>query len=219
VSNAEHTAVDGDVLAAIQRGAERLSVPIEDEAAHHLAWLVDRLCHWNRAIRIMGRCTVMEAVERHVLDGLALLRVLDRPEVCARTTHWFDVGAGAGLPGLVLAIARPQLSVTMVEPVRKKIAFAQEIAHALSLSRVQIRAERLEDVSCPITPTGVLSRATFAPQEWLERGRAWVGAEGIVLVMMGPTPPEEVLGSAWIVDRCQLPESGAHRTNTVHCGI
>ena len=89
----------------IREGAEALEVALSEDAAATLWTLVERMLKWNRRINIVGPCDATQAIDRHIHDGLALLRLLDTPDVRAVTTEWTDIGAGGGFPGLVLAIA------------------------------------------------------------------------------------------------------------------
>lgn len=201
--------------ALIAEGAARLAVPLADEACEALATLTAELLRWNQRINLIGRCGLRDAVDRHVHDGLVLLRLLDRPELLDRATHWHDIGCGAGLPGLVLAAARPALRITLVEPNGKKIAFARHAIGLLGLGdRVRADQTRLEDLPAG-SASAALSRATFAPAEWARRGRELVGPDGLVMVLMGAGAPSEVVEAAWLVDEVTLPLSGAQRITAV----
>ncbi|MDP6944063.1 MAG: class I SAM-dependent methyltransferase [Myxococcota bacterium] len=198
----------------IREGADALEVSLTGEAADALWVLVERLLRWNRKINLVGPCDPIEAIDRHIHDGLGLLRLLDREEVRTTTTTWTDVGAGAGLPGLVLAIARPSWRMRLVEPVGKKIAFAQDIVAALGLDGVEVVQGRLEALEAGVAQ-GAMSRATFPPHEWVERGREFVAPGGLVLVTMGGEPVDSVVDVAWRVDRFSLPISDAGRTTAL----
>ena len=198
----------------IRAGADGLEVSLTDEAVDALGDLVERLLRWNRKINLIGPCDERQAIDRHVHDGLGLLRTLDRPEVRAVTTEWTDVGAGAGLPGLVLAIARPDWRLRLVEPIGKKIAFAKEAANALGLDRVEVVQARLEALDAGEV-LGALSRATFPPDEWVARARALVAPGGLIVATMGSDPVKTVVDAAWHVDRFTLPISGAGRTTAL----
>jgi 16S rRNA (guanine527-N7)-methyltransferase len=198
----------------IREGAEALEVALSEDAAATLWTLVERMLKWNRRINIVGPCDATQAIDRHIHDGLALLRLLDTPDVRAVTTEWTDIGAGGGFPGLVLAIARPELKVRLVEPTSKKIAFARDTAGALGLQGVEIANERLEALEPGVT-RGAMSRATFAPMDWITRGRTFVATDSLILATMGGEPVHEVVEAAWRVDQFTLPISGAGRTNAI----
>jgi len=198
----------------IREGAEALEVPLSEDAGDALGALVERLLRWNRKINLIGPCDETEAIDRHIHDGLGLLRTLDRPEVRAVTTEWTDIGAGAGLPGLVLAIARPDWRLRLVEPIGKKVAFAKEAAAALGLDHVEVVQGRLEALETG-SARGALSRATFAPDEWVERARDLVAPGGLIVATMGGDPVGAIVDAAWHVDRFTLPSSGAGRTTAL----
>ena len=200
---------------AIARGAQSLGVPVSPQAVDTLSDLVALTLRHNRRVNLIGRCTTEQAVDRHVHDALALLRVLDRPIVTERAQRWLDIGAGGGFPGLVLAAARPSLAVTLVEPITKKAALVAHAAATLGLTNATIETTRVEDLAPPAPGTAALSRATFPPAEWLARGRRLVGPGSAVLVLMGGEADPEVLHAAAIVDRVTLPLSGARRTNAL----
>lgn len=198
----------------IAEGAKALEVPLSEEAADRLWSLVGRLLTWNARINIIGRCDATQAIDRHIHDSLGLLRLLDDPEVSARTRAWTDIGAGGGFPGLVLAIARPELSLRLVEPISKKIAFARDIVGTFDLRGVHIANERLENLEQGVV-LGAMSRATFSPTTWTERGRAFVAPGGLVLTTMGGDPVKEVMAGAWKSDQFTLPISKAGRTTVL----
>ena len=198
----------------LRQGIVELGVEVSPAQSDQLITLLEQLLKWNQRINLVGRCEPEVAVERHLHDSLGLLRLLDLSEVASRAAHWTDVGAGAGLPGLVLAIARPNLRFTLVEPIGKKIAFARDVAHRLGLDNVEVRQDRLEALE-PSQAPAVMSRATFAPERWLERGLEFVAPKGLVLVTMGGHGVREVVERACHVDHFTLPLSGAYRTNII----
>jgi 16S rRNA (guanine527-N7)-methyltransferase len=179
-----------------------------------LSHYVTELLRWNASSNLVGPCTPEEAVERHVVDSLALLRLLDRPEVGLLERPWFDVGSGAGVPGLVLAASRPEMALHIVEPRGRRATFCKQVASALGLGSVQVHQERLEDLEIP-AGSGAMSRATFAPEIWAQRGAESVGPEGLVVVMMGAGAPQIVTEAAWLLDRLALPASGHTRVNAI----
>jgi 16S rRNA (guanine527-N7)-methyltransferase len=198
----------------IQEGARLLEVSLSGEAEAMILSFLQTLLHWNRSINLVGPCTHEEALERHVFDALALLRVLDRAEVGLLERPWFDVGSGAGLPGLVLAAARPGLDLHILEPRGKRATFCRQMVKTLGLSSVTVHEERLEALEMP-DGSGAMSRATFAPEVWAQRGAESVGPGGLVLVLMADHPSQEVLDASWIVDRVQLPGNAHQRTNAL----
>lgn len=136
---------------------------------------------WNASIRLIGD-TSDEAVQRHLDDAASLLPVL--PD----SSRVVDVGSGNGLPAIPIAIARPDLALTLVEPIAKKVAFLRECRRALRLDNVEVVRARDDELIAreSFRPFDVaVSQATFAPAVWLERGAALVKPGGLVVAMVG----------------------------------
>lgn len=133
--------------------------------------------------------------ERHLLNCAVVAEAIP-PEVSVA-----DVGSGAGLPGLVLAIARPDLRVTLVEPLLRRTTFLEEVVAELDLANVEVERARAEELHGRATFDVVTSRAV-AP---LERLLAWclplVTPGGQVLAMKGSSAAEEVAGCSRVWKR------------------
>ena len=127
---------------------------------------VDLLVRWQQRINLIGPATVPQLWERHILD-CGQLRAL----VPAGTASLVDMGAGAGLPGLVLAILGVR-GVVLVEADKRKAAFLREAARATGAA-VEVRAERLE--AMPKAPVDVVTARALAPV-----GRLLAWADGLV---------------------------------------
>lgn len=203
-----------DVRGEIEGGIEALGVSIEASGLDRLGIYLTWLMRWNRSINLIGPCSGSEAVGRHLIDGLALLRLLDDPELQLVGRPWFDVGSGAGIPGLVLAAARPEMELHIVEPRGRKATFCKQVGNAMGLKGVHVHTARLDAIDLP-PGSGAMSRATFAPQEWARLGVEVVGPGGHVVVMMGASAPEELVERAWRVDRLALPGIGHTRVNAI----
>ncbi len=118
------------------------------------------LLRWNQRINLTAIKDRQEALEKHLLDSLLLLEKLQGPG------HLLDMGSGAGLPAIPLAIASPQLRVTSVDAVGKKITFQKHIKRLLQLDNLFPVQARLENLATEISPgqefDQVVARA-FAP--------------------------------------------------------
>ncbi len=96
---------------------------------------------WNKAINLVGKSTEYEIWERHIDDSLQLLPLLGNAKTVA------DFGSGAGLPGMVLAIARPDIHFTLIEQDQRKAAFLQESVAQLALTNVTVENADIASVS------------------------------------------------------------------------
>jgi 16S rRNA (guanine527-N7)-methyltransferase len=131
-------------------------------------------------VRLVGS---VDELDMHLQDAQAVV-----PFIPASAQRLVDVGSGGGFPSVVIAIARPELTVVALEPVHKKHAFLSAVRRELALDNFQPRAERDEQHRArpDFAPYDVaISRATFHLPEWLERGRALVHPGGVVLGMEG----------------------------------
>lgn len=147
-----------------------------ESRSEDLARFVELFVRWNERINLSAARTP-EEITLQVVDCLALVPYL------AGVSSLVDVGSGGGLPGLVLAIALPGLSVRSVEPVHKKAAFQSTVCRELKLS-AQIAARRL-DPKLDAGFDAAVSRATFDLLEWLALGASLVKPGGVVFGMEG----------------------------------
>lgn len=163
--------------------AARLGVSLDDAALDRFDRYLALLERWNARInltRIEGEAAV---VAKHFLDSLSIVPYLGGAE------RLVDVGAGAGFPGIPAAIARPGLAVTLVESIQKKCAFLEAVKRELGLP-LTVVTERVERFVGRAAAFDVaVSRATFAPAEWLSRGASLVAPGGVLIAMLGRERP------------------------------
>ncbi len=126
------------------------------------ATLLDLVCTWNKRVNLTGAKSASHLVDLYVADSLILAAHAKPGE------RWLDVGSGGGAPGLALALAAPECAFTLVEPRQKRVSFLRMAVGALGLDNVTILRQRFEDLEDAEWDVAV-ARATFPPQEWLER--------------------------------------------------
>ena len=169
-------------LEILRSDAAALGVDLSDEAAAHFDKYLALLNRWSASVNLVGTRDPDEIARFHLADSLAILPHL------GGARRVVDVGSGAGLPGAALAIARPDLEVTSLEPVHKKHAFLAAVRRELGLTGFTPLAERDEQhrSAAAFQPYDLaVSRATWAIPEWLERGVLLVRPGGRVLGMEG----------------------------------
>ncbi|HEX5090066.1 MAG TPA: 16S rRNA (guanine(527)-N(7))-methyltransferase RsmG [Nocardioides sp.] len=140
--------------------------------------------------------------ERHVLNCLALSSVVPSTATVA------DLGSGAGLPGLVLAIGRPDLRITLVEPLQRRVTFLDEVIGTLSLDNVVTVRGRAEELHGRETYDVVTARALAPLGRLLTWAMPLVASHGALLAMKGSTAADEVAaaGAQLRKLRCATPE-------------
>lgn len=144
---------------------------------------LELLLLWNRRINLTAVRVPDEIRAKHFEDSLAVVSHIPR-----EAHRLIDAGSGAGFPGAVIALARPDLVVTLLEANRKKVAFLQTIRREIPLPNVTVVASRVEQLlaSPQFEPFDVaISRATWDLPEWLSWGDRLVRPGGLVIGMEG----------------------------------
>lgn len=151
---------------------------------------------------LIGPREVPRLWDRHLLNCAVLSELLpDSASVC-------DIGSGAGLPGIVIAIARPDLQVTLVEPLLRRTTFLDEVVDELGLERVTVVRGRADSLHGAATYDVVTSRAVAPLGRLLEWSMPLVAPTGALVAMKGSNVADEIKGAQEILDRfgCASPE-------------
>jgi 16S rRNA (guanine527-N7)-methyltransferase len=130
------------VSATFREGIQQLSLVLSEDQLEQLVRYQHELLDWNTRINLTAITEPEEVFIKHFLDSLSLLSVYDTPE-----TAVLDIGSGAGFPGLVLQIARPQWRVTLLEATGKKIKFLQHMIDVLHLPYAEAISGRAEEIA------------------------------------------------------------------------
>ena len=175
-------------LEQLTRGIATLvgqGMPAVDQACHPvLLAYVDLLSKWNRVYNLTAVRDPVDMLDRHILDSIVMSRWLPQSsDVSLGTYDVMDVGSGAGLPVLPLAILRPDLQFLSIESNGKKTRFQQQVLLELGIGNVALLNQRVETVTS--NAHRVLSRAFTAPQEFLAIARSLCTHGGKVVVMLG----------------------------------
>nr|VFK43889.1 MAG: 16S rRNA m(7)G-527 methyltransferase [Candidatus Kentron sp. SD]VFK49560.1 MAG: 16S rRNA m(7)G-527 methyltransferase [Candidatus Kentron sp. SD] len=166
------------ILQSLEWGGGQTGIALGEKAHDALVRYVGLLARWNRAYNLTSVRDPIGMVRHHILDCLVIL-----PHV--RGTRLLDVGTGAGLPGIVLAIARPDLECVLLDGNGKKTRFCKQVAMELGLSNVKVLQLRAEKYVPEIPFTTMTARA-FGPLSVL-RGHAarLLARDGRLLAMKG----------------------------------
>lgn len=180
----------------LEQGLCALGLNLTPEIRARLLAYLALLEKWNRVYNLTAIRDSQKAVSHHLLDCLAILPYLDGPKIA-------DVGSGAGLPGIPLALARPDWRVTLVESNHKKIAFLRQAAIELALTNITVEAGRAEDFQAAEGFDEVVSRALSDLEEFARIAGHLPAPRGRLVAMKGPHPHEEItqLPAGWEVER------------------
>ncbi len=170
------------VLHQLKQGLIKLNLNLDMEPFLAYLALMDT---WNRAYNLTAIQDPVERVGRHILDSLAILPWL-------QGSRMIDVGTGAGLPGIPLAIARPQDTFVLLDSNGKKTRFLLEVKRALSLKNVEIVNLRAEQYRPAQRFDTVMSRAFSELKQMLTWTEHLIAPEGIWLAMKGRYPTDEL---------------------------
>ena len=164
-------------------GLADLGLDLPDVVQHKLLAFRDLLLKWNKTYNLTALRDPEQAISHHLLDSLAIL-----PHV--GTGPLLDVGSGGGLPGIPLAIARPGLSVGMVDTVQKKASFLQQASIELGLKNVTVHHARVEEMQGQYAQ--ISSRAFADLGLFVSLTRHLLAPGGRWLAMKGVRPDDEI---------------------------
>lgn len=179
--------------AGLRQGLQTLALALSDAQVHMLLAYVDWVAKWNKVYNLTAVRDPQEMLTHHLLDSLAVVAPLQRQLAAvgkAAGATLLDVGSGAGLPGVVVAIACPQVRVSCVDTVAKKALFIQQVAAALRLPNLQGIHARVENLTQ--TFDVVSSRAFASLVDFTNWSRQALAPDGIWLAMKGKVPHDEV---------------------------
>jgi 16S rRNA (guanine(527)-N(7))-methyltransferase GidB len=173
------------LAAQLAAGVAELGVEAGPETRQKLLAYLELMAKWNRVYNLTALRNPGEWVTHHLLDSLSVLPHIQGPMVV-------DAGSGAGLPGLVLAMARPDWQVVSVEAVDKKAAFQRQVAAELALANVRIEGCRVEEVRLGGGADTVVSRAFSSLADFVKLTRHLLKPGGQWAAMKGRLPQEEI---------------------------
>jgi 16S rRNA (guanine527-N7)-methyltransferase len=175
--------------AGVRTGLAKLGLELSDTQVGQLLAYAELLDKWSRVYNLTALRGPDEILTHHLLDCLALIGPLRR-HTAGTSVRVLDVGAGAGLPGVVIAIACPELSVDCVDAVAKKAAFVQQVAATLALENLRGVHARVEDLGGDYAV--ITSRAFASLGDFVQVSADALGEGGVWVAMKGKYPETEI---------------------------
>ena len=169
----------------IREGCTALQLDLSDESTDQLAAFILLLEKWNRVYNLTAVRDPQAMVIRHILDSLAVLPFLIQGRL-------LDVGTGAGLPGLPIAIITPELSLTLLDANAKKLRFVRQAVVELGLDNVEVAQARLQEYQPARSFDMVITRAVGKLPELYRHSARLLRPGGRLLFMKGSLPAEEI---------------------------
>jgi 16S rRNA (guanine527-N7)-methyltransferase len=197
-----------------------MGIALDTCVCGQLVWFLEEMLRWNKSINLTAIVDPKEAFEKHLLDALTLFPLLKG------TGLLLDMGSGAGLPGIPLKLALPQLRILSVDSVHKKIVFQQHVARYLNLRAFEAMAGRLQDLAAVADYNRafdvITARALTELPKLIPLAAPFLKDGGKLIAMKGPDGPKELAVSADVLGKygcvaepshhIRLPVSGAERT-------
>ncbi len=168
----------------LAQGIAQLKLEVASEVQQKLLRYLDLLQKWNKVYNLTAIRQPEQMVSTHLLDSLAVLPHL-------WPGRWLDVGCGGGLPGLVLALVRPQWTFTLLDSNSKKTSFVQQAVIELKLNNVSVHCARVEGWRPEEKFDGIISRAFAETTEFIRLTRHLLARDGSWVAMKG-APQQEL---------------------------
>ncbi|MCX8115572.1 MAG: 16S rRNA (guanine(527)-N(7))-methyltransferase RsmG [Burkholderiaceae bacterium] len=181
----------GALTGAVASGAAQLGIALGREQAEQLAHFAALLLKWNAVHNLTAIDRPDDVVPLHLLDSLSILPEIDSL-ADARALRVLDVGAGGGLPGVPLAIVRPQWRFHLIDKVQKKAAFLRQVRAELHLANVEVVHARVEAWQPAERFDAIVARAFASLADLVASTRHLLAPGGVWLAMKGAVPHEEV---------------------------
>ena len=208
------------LLLALQKGLDGLGLVLSVDQQTQLLAYMDLIGKWTKVYNLTAVRDANEMLTHHLLDSLAVVAPLRRelaklvlPEGQTQLSL-LDVGAGAGLPGIVIAITCPEILVTCVDTVAKKAAFIQQVAATLKLPNLKGLHARVESLTRPYDV--VCSRAFASLVDFTTWSQSALASHGVWMAMKGKHPDQELAVlpesvKVFHVEQLQVPGLDAER--------
>ncbi len=187
------------LTAILAEGARNLSLTLSEAQLTRLIDYLALMLKWNSVYNLTAVRDPVQMVTQHLLDSLAAVSAFDGAQ------NVLDVGAGGGLPGIVLAIwaaeAQPAMRISMIDTVHKKTAFLTQVKAELNLTNVNVYTARVEQWNAPQKFDVITSRAFAELSDFITWSQHLLADDGTFIALKGVAPDAEVarLPAGWMV--------------------
>lgn len=177
----------------LQQALSELKLPLSDEQQLQLLYYLQQLLFWNKAYNLTAIKDDQQALIKHIFDSLSIVPFLPAGDL-------LDIGTGAGLPAVIVAICQPQRAVTALDSNQKKIRFIKQVASELGLKNLTTVASRIEAHAG--TYQVITSRAFASLVDFVTHSQSKLADNGIICAMKGVEPVDEIqaLQNEWQIN-------------------
>lgn len=167
----------------LQRALSELKLQLSDEQQLQLLYYLQQLLFWNKAYNLTAIKDDQQALIKHIFDSLSIVPFLPAGDL-------LDIGTGAGLPAVIVAICQPQRAVTALDSNQKKIRFIKQVASELGLKNLTPVASRIEAHAGSYQV--ITSRAFASLVDFVTHSQSKLADNGIICAMKGIEPIDEI---------------------------
>lgn len=177
----------------LQRALSELKLQLSDEQQLQLLYYLQQLLFWNKAYNLTAIKDDQQALIKHIFDSLSIVPFLPAGDL-------LDIGTGAGLPAVIVAICQPQRAVTALDSNQKKIRFIKQVASELGLKNLTPIASRIEAHAGSYQV--ITSRAFASLVDFVTHSQSKLADNGIICAMKGVEPVDEIqaLQNEWQIN-------------------
>lgn len=177
----------------LQQALSELKLPLSDEQQLQLLYYLQQVLFWNKAYNLTAIKDDQQALIKHIFDSLSIVPFLPAGDL-------LDIGTGAGLPAVIVAICQPQRAVTALDSNQKKIRFIKQVASELGLKNLTPIASRIEAHAG--TYQVITSRAFASLVDFVNHSQSKLADNGIICAMKGIEPVDEIqaLQNEWQIN-------------------
>nr|WP_313012222.1 16S rRNA (guanine(527)-N(7))-methyltransferase RsmG [Moraxella sp. CTOTU48841] len=177
----------------LQQALSELKLQLSDEQQLQLLYYLQQLLFWNKAYNLTAIKDDQQALIKHIFDSLSIVPFLPAGDL-------LDIGTGAGLPAVIVAICQPQRTVTALDSNQKKIRFIKQVASELGLKNLTPVASRIE--AHVGTYQVITSRAFASLVDFVTHSQSKLADNGIICAMKGVEPVDEIqaLQNEWKIN-------------------
>ena len=177
----------------LQQALSELKLPLSDEQQLQLLYYLQQLLFWNKAYNLTAIKDDQQALIKHIFDSLSIVPFLPAGDL-------LDIGTGAGLPAVIVAICQPQRTVTALDSNQKKIRFIKQITSELGLKNLTPVASRIEAHAGSYQV--ITSRAFASLVDFVTHSQSKLADNGIICAMKGVEPVDEIqaLQNEWQIN-------------------
>ena len=192
-------------------GLQQLQLVLDDHQIKQLMDYQALIAKWNKVYNLTAVRNPTEMLTHHLLDSLAVIAPLLKH---LKQGKLLDVGSGAGLPGVIIAICCPSIAVTCVDTVAKKATFIKQVALELKLSNLTGLHARVENITQPFEV--ICSRAFASLADFTNWSAGALASNGLWMAMKGKYPADELAAlpatiEVFHVEQLQVPQLNAER--------